>query len=83
MDARGWTFLHFAMVSLHEKEVIVLLQNPLVRSLISEKDAKGNTPLYVLAASKRFVQLIDSSAEGENPSSKMCYERRKQESCNW
>ncbi|KAJ0014573.1 hypothetical protein Pint_21266 [Pistacia integerrima] len=53
VDARGWNFLHFAMVSLYEKEVDLLLQNPLVRSLIHQKDAMGNTPLHVLAASKR------------------------------
>ncbi|XP_031260842.1 protein ACCELERATED CELL DEATH 6-like [Pistacia vera] len=53
VDNRGWNFLHFAMVSLHEKDVDVLQQNPLVRSLIHHKDAKGNTPLHVLAASKR------------------------------
>ncbi|KAJ0014576.1 hypothetical protein Pint_21263 [Pistacia integerrima] len=53
VDARGWNFLHFAMVSLHEEDVDVLLQNPPVRSLIHQKDAKGNTPLHVLAASKR------------------------------
>ncbi|XP_031249336.1 ankyrin repeat-containing protein ITN1-like [Pistacia vera] len=53
VHARGWNFLHFAMVSLHEEDVDVLLQNPLARSLIHQKDAKGNTPLHVLAASKR------------------------------
>ncbi|KAJ0013781.1 hypothetical protein Pint_21259 [Pistacia integerrima] len=53
VDARGWNFLHFAMVSLYEKDVDVLLQNPLVRSLIHQKDAKGNTPLHVFAALKR------------------------------
>ncbi|KAJ0014625.1 hypothetical protein Pint_21255 [Pistacia integerrima] len=53
VDARGWNFLHFAMVSLQETDVDVLLQNPLVRSLMHQKDAKGNTPLHVLAASKR------------------------------
>ncbi|KAJ0014624.1 hypothetical protein Pint_21254 [Pistacia integerrima] len=54
VDARGWNFLHFAMVSINEKDVDVLLEKPLVRTLIHQKDAKGNTPLHVLAASKRY-----------------------------
>ncbi|ESR33735.1 hypothetical protein CICLE_v10004657mg [Citrus x clementina] len=51
VDNRGWNFLHYAMVSFYVEELGNLLENnPLVRSLIIEGDAKGNTPLHVLAA---------------------------------
>ncbi|XP_031260851.1 protein ACCELERATED CELL DEATH 6-like [Pistacia vera] len=38
VDDRGWNVLHFAMTKLP------------VRHLVTKKDAKGNTPLHVLAA---------------------------------
>ncbi|XP_006420502.2 serine/threonine-protein phosphatase 6 regulatory ankyrin repeat subunit B [Citrus clementina] len=51
VDNRGWNFLHYAMVSFHVGQLRNLLENnPLARSLIDEGDAKGNTPLHVLAA---------------------------------
>ncbi|KAH9681268.1 ANK REP REGION domain-containing protein [Citrus sinensis] len=51
VDNRGWNFLHYAMVSFQVGQLRNLLENnPLARSLIDEGDAKGNTPLHVLAA---------------------------------
>ncbi|KDO40972.1 hypothetical protein CISIN_1g0436781mg, partial [Citrus sinensis] len=51
VDNRGWNFLHYAMVSFHVGQLRNLLENnSLARSLIDEGDAKGNTPLHVLAA---------------------------------
>ncbi|ESR33743.1 hypothetical protein CICLE_v10006527mg [Citrus x clementina] len=51
VDNRGWNFLHYAVVSFRVEKLTNLLENnPLARSLINEGDAKGNTPLHVLAA---------------------------------
>ncbi|KAL9411091.1 hypothetical protein AB3S75_044803 [Citrus x aurantiifolia] len=51
VDNKGWNFLHYAMVSFHVGQLRNLLENNLLaRSLIDEGDAKGNTPLHVLAA---------------------------------
>ncbi|KAJ0039607.1 hypothetical protein Pint_27426 [Pistacia integerrima] len=50
-DNRGWNVLHFAMLGLDEEDLKHLLrESSLIRSLINKKDAKGNTPLHILAA---------------------------------
>ncbi|XP_031278865.1 ankyrin repeat-containing protein At5g02620-like isoform X2 [Pistacia vera] len=50
VDDRGWNVLHFAMTKLTVLQLNSLLENPIIRDLITKKDAKGNTPLHVLAA---------------------------------
>ena len=51
VDDNGWNVLHFAMVSFYARQLARLLDKfPIVRSLINDKDVKGNTPLHVLAA---------------------------------
>ncbi|KAJ0096465.1 hypothetical protein Patl1_28038 [Pistacia atlantica] len=50
-DNRGWNVLHFAVLGLDEEDLKHLLrESSLIRSLINKKDAKGNTPFHILAA---------------------------------
>ncbi|KAK2647164.1 hypothetical protein Ddye_022359 [Dipteronia dyeriana] len=50
VDERRWNVLHFAMLSLTGKDLKILLkEDPLIRNLINDKDADGNTPLHLLA----------------------------------
>ncbi|KAK4855778.1 hypothetical protein QYF36_010801 [Acer negundo] len=50
VDDREWNVLHFAMATMRKKELLIVAENPLIRRLVHEKDAKGNTPLHVFAA---------------------------------
>ncbi|TXG72201.1 hypothetical protein EZV62_000780 [Acer yangbiense] len=59
VDDREWNALHFAMVSLSKKELCSLLGNPSIKKLVHEKDAKGNTPLHVLATCIRSMGWKD------------------------
>ncbi|KAK2647178.1 hypothetical protein Ddye_022373 [Dipteronia dyeriana] len=59
VDDREWNALHFAMVSLSKKELCSLLGNPSIKKLVHEKDAKGNTPLHVLATCTRSMHSAD------------------------
>ncbi|KAK0608799.1 hypothetical protein LWI29_036222 [Acer saccharum] len=59
VDDREWNVLHFAMVSLSKKELCSLLGNPSIQKLVHEKDAKGNTPLHVLATCTRSMDSTD------------------------
>ncbi|KAI9195687.1 hypothetical protein LWI28_017190 [Acer negundo] len=59
VDDREWNALHFAMVSLSKKELCSLLGNPSIKKLVHEKDAKGNTPLHVLATCTRSMDSKD------------------------
>ncbi|TXG72200.1 hypothetical protein EZV62_000779 [Acer yangbiense] len=55
VDDGGWNVLHFAMASLSKKKLSSLLENPLIKKLVLVKDAKGNTPLHVLATGTRCM----------------------------
>ncbi|KAK4855051.1 hypothetical protein QYF36_003526 [Acer negundo] len=61
VDERGWNVLHFAMASLCRKELSSLLENPLMKKLVKEKDDKGNTPLHVLATCTRSMESLHNS----------------------
>ncbi|TXG72187.1 hypothetical protein EZV62_000766 [Acer yangbiense] len=61
VDERGWNVLHFAMASLCRKELSSLLENPLMKKLVKEKDDKGNTPLHVLATCTRSMEALHNS----------------------
>ncbi|KAK2647171.1 hypothetical protein Ddye_022366 [Dipteronia dyeriana] len=61
VDERGWNVLHFAMASLCRKELSSLLENPLMKRLVKEKDDKGNTPLHVLATCTRSMETLHNS----------------------
>ncbi|TXG72198.1 hypothetical protein EZV62_000777 [Acer yangbiense] len=49
VDDREWNVLHFAMASMSRTELHIVAKNPLIRRLVNENDAKGNTPLHVFA----------------------------------
>ncbi|KAJ0102118.1 hypothetical protein Patl1_05794 [Pistacia atlantica] len=55
VDDGGWNVLHFAMTKLTVQQLNSLLENPILRDLVTKKDAKGNTPLHVLAACRPQV----------------------------
>ena len=59
VDDRGWNVLHFAMATLSKNDLCRLLKNSLIKKLAHEKDAKGNTPLHVLAACTRSMYELD------------------------
>ncbi|KAL5781885.1 hypothetical protein ACOSP7_006914 [Xanthoceras sorbifolium] len=63
VDDRGWNALHFAMVSFSKKKLCSFLENPLIKKLVHEKDAKGNTPLHVLATCTRSLDSRDPLAD--------------------
>ncbi|KAK2647173.1 hypothetical protein Ddye_022368 [Dipteronia dyeriana] len=49
VDHKGWNVLHFAMGTLNKDKLLDLVENPLIKKLIHEKDVNGNTPFHVLA----------------------------------
>ncbi|KAK0608419.1 hypothetical protein LWI29_030394 [Acer saccharum] len=54
VDERRWNVLHFAVLSLSDKNLKTLLKEyPLIRNLINDKDVDGNTPLHLLATFHR------------------------------
>ncbi|KAJ0045498.1 hypothetical protein Pint_05713 [Pistacia integerrima] len=65
VDDRGWNVLHFAMTMLPVQQLNTLLENPILRDLVTKKDARGNTPLHVLAACRpREYHRIKKKLEG-------------------
>ncbi|KAJ0102114.1 hypothetical protein Patl1_05790 [Pistacia atlantica] len=66
VDDRGWNVLHFAMTMLPVQQLNTLLENPILRDLVTKKDARGNTPLHVLAACRpREYHRIKKKLEGK------------------
>ncbi|TXG72196.1 hypothetical protein EZV62_000775 [Acer yangbiense] len=65
VDDKGWNVLHFAMTSFNRGKLFILVENPLIKKLIHEKDVKGNTPFHVLATvtpyyfSYTFLRIIN------------------------
>ncbi|WCJ23930.1 Ankyrin repeat family protein [Euphorbia peplus] len=63
-DSRGWNVLHYAVISKSDEALQLLLRNPSLIDLISEKDVNGNTPLHLLAVSRPYMPLF--SCDGED-----------------
>lgn len=54
VDKKGWNVLHFAAASQNRKAIDYLVENPLLRNIINEKDEKGRTPFLRALA----VQIV-------------------------
>ncbi|KAG5224826.1 ankyrin repeat-containing protein [Salix suchowensis] len=50
VDNRGWNALHYAVASKYSKGFKKCLRIPELETLKTEKDDKGNTPFYLIAA---------------------------------
>ena len=57
-DKNGHSPLHIAAEKGNKSQVNAILDNPQISSLINEGDDNGNTPLHVLAISRKYIETF-------------------------